>query len=581
MNNKFKKSAALLLFCLMFFMVACSDTGNNNSSGNNDQQNGTSDEAPEEVVTLKVFHSNIGTIPSNILDNPVMQEIEESIGVKLDFSPFNGGSQEDANQRLSTLIASGELPDIIINSDQTINQQLVNNNLIEPLDSLLEQYGSDLISNVQEGLDYSKAMYSRGNDELYFVPGLIGDESFYPMGYDLVFQIRGDLLYAMDKDGLNSLDELLEYGKKAQELEPETDGGQKTYLTGIPFADPAGWDYVDWNISHNDGFAGVGGFNYLDLENNKLVPRFTDPDNTFWKSMSFWNEAYLEGLLDPESATMQSQQVKDKGTGLRYHLGLANWQIGWPNDVIRSNHLDSEKGFIPTLVDAKDNHNFFRFSSPVGNNMLWSISAKSENKEKAMAFMNFAASWDGVELMWNGPEGHFWEMTDGIPKTLPEDPDNPMDADEARRIGNAYMSPNFIINGKTTNEETGWRVKYGDNVPELYMQNMTKPEKDFIELHDLDYPTQIFETRENYSADTSLIDPVSPDPNSDISAIEQSIGTYLDTHIARIVYAGDDAEFESLKENFIAELKNMGIEQVMEYYENEFEANKLSINEVN
>lgn len=570
-----KLSVLLLISTMLMGLLGCGNKQNTEP----DSASSNAANSSNEVVTIKVFHSNIGTIPNNVLDNPVMQEIEKRIGVKLDFSPFNGGSQEDANQRLSTLIASGDLPDLIITNDGSINQLLLKNNMIEPLDELIASYGTDLIKNVKEGLDYSKAMYSQGQDKLYFVPGLIGDESFYPMGYDLVFQVRGDLLAKMGKTELTSLDDLLAYGKEAQKLEPANAEGQKTYLTGIPFSDAGGWDYVDWNVSHNDGFAGVNGFSYLDSERNTLVPRFTDPDNSFWKAMKFWNTAYLDGLLDPESVTMKGQQVQDKGKALRYHLGLANWQIGWPNNEILSKK-DPEKGFVPTLLDAKSDYNFFRFASPVGNNMLWSISKNSEHKDKVMAFMNLAASWEGVELMWNGTEGALWEMKDGVPKSLPADPDKPADPDAAKKEGNTYMAPNFIINGKTINTDKNWKVKYSDNAPEQYITSMTEAEKQFIKDHNLDYPTQIFEDREHYSINTSLIDPVQADPTSDISAIEQKIKTYLDTNIARVIYSKDEAAFTAAKDKFITDLKGMDIDKVMDFYKNGFEENKKKLADV-
>ncbi|WP_214628212.1 hypothetical protein [Paenibacillus agaridevorans] len=574
---------AVSLAILMLFMAACSNGGSSNN-GNKGQRNTPSataesgDEVKQEKVTIKVFHANTGTLPANMLDNPVMAEIEKRIGVKLEFVN-TGGNQDEANQRLSTLIATNDLPDLIITGDMNINKLMLKNGMIAPLDELIAQHGPDLTANVKEGLDYSKLMYSEGQDGLYFIPGLIGDESFYPMGYDLVFQLRGDLLEQSGLGELKSLEDLLAFGKKAQELEPTNAEGQKTYLTGIPFADAGGWDYVDWNTSHNDGFAGVGGFNYLDIEKNELVPRFTDANNSFWKAMSFWNKAYHQGLLDPESATMKAQQVQDKGKALRYHLGLANWQIGWPNDVIRGNK-DEVKGFIPTLLDAKANNTFFRFSSPVGNNMLWSIAKGSDKKEAVMKFMNFASSWDGVELMWNGPEGELWNMDGGVPVPLPVDPNVPADPDATKKIGNAYMAPNFVINGKPANPDKGWKVKYGDNAPERYIDNMTAPEKKYIETNSLDYPTQIFETRDNYSVNTSLIDPVKPDPNSDVALQEQKIKTYLDMNIARVIFSKDDAAYEAAKQKFIDELNGMGIEQVMNFYKEGFDANKQKLSEL-
>ncbi|MNI45529.1 hypothetical protein D3C73_999580 [compost metagenome] len=142
------------------------------------------------------------------------------------------------------------------------------------------------------------------------------------------------------------------------------------------------------------------------------------------------------------------------------------------------------------------------------------------------------------------------------------------------------MAPNFIINGKTINTDKNWKVKYSDNAPEQYITSMTEAEKQFIKDHNLDYPTQIFEDREHYSINTSLIDPVQADPTSDISAIEQKIKTYLDTNIARVIYSKDEAAFTAAKDKFITDLKGMDIDKVMDFYKNGFEENKKKLADV-
>ena len=46
---------------------------------------------------------------------------------------------------------------------------------------------------------------------------------------------------------------------------------------------------------------------------------------------------------------MNGDQVREKGGAQRYFLGLANWQIGWPNDKLVAAQ-DKEKG-IPLVRD--------------------------------------------------------------------------------------------------------------------------------------------------------------------------------------------------------------------------------------
>jgi ABC-type glycerol-3-phosphate transport system substrate-binding protein len=568
MITRWNKIAGLVLAAaLTLATTACSSGSTPKEAGGEDAK------ASSGPVTLKVFMSDIN-VPTNILDNPVMTEIEKRIGVKLDFSPYTGGG--DAKQKLSTLIASDDLPDLIFNADAETNNLLLKNKLIQPLDDLVKQHGPELEKNIKPGLDFSRTMYSDETKQLYFVPNLVGDESFYPAGYDLVFQIRGDLLKKMNKKSLNNLDDLLQFGIEAQTLEPKNAEGQKTYAFGIPFADHSGYDYIDWDTSHYTGLAQVKGFSYLDMGTNTLKPRFTDPDNVFWKSMSFFNKAYQAGILDPESATMKLQQVQDKGKALRYHIGMANWQIGWPNSEIMAKK-DKEKGFIPTLLDTRKDYAFLRFSSPVGGGMRVSIPKSSKHADKAMEFLNLSASFDGAELFWNGPEGILWDMVDGKPQMKPENVN--LSPEEIKKVGTSYVSPLMVLNGQKS-DPRGWKVKFGDNTPERYAEGFTEVEKQFIKENNLHYPTQIFEQTKVISADTSMIDPVQSDPNSDIAAIETKIGNYLDINVAKVVYAKNEQDFNKAKETFIQDLKNMGIEKVMDFYKQGMEANKARLESV-
>lgn len=571
MKSNLKKGLAMLAAVVLVFTSACSSgnspSDNSSSSSNNSNEvSGGTDS--QEVVTLKVFISS-ANVPTNIIDNPQMREIEKRIGVKLDFSPYTGGG--DAKQKLGTLIAANDLPDLIYNEDMETNNLLLQNGLIMPLDDLIKSHGPELEKNIKPGLDYSRAMFSNENNELFFVPNIVGDENLYPSGYDLVFQIRGDLLKKAGMGDPKNLDELLQFALEANKLEPTTDDGQKTYMTGIPFADLNGFDYIDWNQAHYQGKALVQGFNYLDMETNTLEPRFTDPDNPFWQSMAFYNKAFQLGLLDPESATMNGQQVQDKGKALRYHIGIANWQIGWPNNEIVDNK-DMVRGFVPAMLDVRKDFAQLRFSVPVGGTMKISIPKSSKHAEKAMEWLNMAASFEGAELMWNGPEGYTWDWVDGIPKVKPEE----LTEEEKQIIGKNYLAPLMIVNGQRKNPN-GWFTRYGDNSPELWEKGYSEPEKEFMKENNLDFPTQIFDRTEVIVADTSLIDPVVMDSSHSLATNQTKISNYLNANVAKVVYSKTDEEFEAAKTKFIDDLKKLGIDEVMEYYKEGMEANKAKL----
>ncbi len=573
LKKKLRKSVTVLAASALVFTAACSSDNSSNGGQASAPASGAASGSGEsqEVVTLKVFIST-ANVPTNIIDNPQMKEIEKRIGVKLDFSPYTGGG--DAKQKLGTLIAANDLPDLIYNDDAETNNLLLKNDLILPLDELIKTRGQELDKNIKQGLDYSRAMFSNDTKQIYFVPNIVGDENVYPSGYDLVFQLRGDLLKKSGLSDPKSFDELLQYGIEANKLEPQTEDGQKTYLTGIPFADLNGFDYVDWNQAHYQGKALVKGFSYFDMETNTLKPRFSDPDNEFWQSMAFYNKVFQAGLLDPESATMKGQQVQDKGKALRYHLGIANWQIGWPNNEI-VDKKDMVRGFIPAMLNVRKDYAQLRFSQPVGGSMKISIPKTSKHADKAMDFLNMAASFEGAELMWNGPEGYTWNMVDGKPVVKAEE----LTEEEKKIIGKNYLAPLMIVNGHRKNPN-GWFTRYGDNSPELWTKGYSEPEKEYIKENNLEYPTQIFDQTEVVIADTSLIDPVVMDSSNSLATNETKISNYLNTNVAKVIYSKNDADFAAAKEKFIDDLKKLGIDEVMEFYKAGMEANKAKLAEL-
>ncbi|GEM_PF-1184081 len=547
-------------------------TASEKASSSNEGEGQKSDLSP---VTLKVFHSQQIVTPSEILDNPVMNELEKRTGIKIDWSPYMGAG--DAKQKLSALIASNNLPDLIVNSDSDTNKMLLENDLIIPLDELVAQYAPEIVKNIPDAMALSKLMMSNGRDATYFLPGNVNYINFFPNGMDAVFQYRYDLYKKMGSPKLESLDDLLKFGEEAQKLEPKNEDGQKTYTFGIPFADPQGWAYLDWDKSHYDGYWGSKSFFYLDIENDKVVPRLNDPDNSFWKSMEFYNKAYIKGLLDPESATMKFQQVQDKGKALRYHVGLASWQIGWPNSVILGKK-DPEKGFVPTLLDSKKDYTFYEFSFPAGNGMYWSVPKDGKNIERVMQLLNFVASYEGSELFWNGLEGEHWDKANGVPVMKERDPNQPVDPDEAKKRGSTYVAPNFILNGGYVNPE-GWKTRYTDNSPERWEKDYTEGEKQFMKDYGLKYPVEQYETREHRTANTALIDSIAPEANSELAIKEQSLNAYLDNNIARIVYSKTPEDFAAAKEKFLKELDGMGIQEIVDFYDAKYEEMKQKLKE--
>ena len=150
----------------------------------------------------------------------------------------------------------------------------------------------------------------------------------------------------MGKPELETYDDVINYCVEAMKLEPENEAGQKNYGVAIPLGSKE-FGYLDWNFAHFIGQGDKNIFVNIDFEKDELVPRLAE-DSAWLTGAEFFFKMNQAGALDPESATMNGDQVREKGGAQRYFLGLANWQIGWPNDKLVAAQ-DKEKGYAPLV----------------------------------------------------------------------------------------------------------------------------------------------------------------------------------------------------------------------------------------
>ena len=78
---------------------------------------------------------------SGVQDDPVTKAVEEKLGITMDIISTSG---MDLTAELNALIASDDLPDIVVGITPEQRQLLVDSEQIIPLDGLVEQYGGEM-----------------------------------------------------------------------------------------------------------------------------------------------------------------------------------------------------------------------------------------------------------------------------------------------------------------------------------------------------------------------------------------------------------------------------------------------------
>jgi len=166
-----KSVLAGCLSLMMLGMVAC---GNNAVTGNNTVPPVASEtstpetpelEGPKREISISAFDR--GAVPTeegSYEDNRWTKWINENSPATVNWIPVDRGQ---AQQKLSTLIASGSAPDLIWEYDRNYIAQLANQGAIQPIDEYIEKYSTTLKKYLAENPELKSAMTING--EMYAV----------------------------------------------------------------------------------------------------------------------------------------------------------------------------------------------------------------------------------------------------------------------------------------------------------------------------------------------------------------------------------------------------------------------------
>lgn len=586
MQDKLRPLALLCALVLLMGSLAACSSGNNSSNGPglsassgaengntapSDTGEGAAGKEPEPV-TLTIFAEwVINPLSSNIQTDPVMEEIRKQTGITLDFEPFLGSG--DANARLSTLLASNDLPDIVIAGSEMMAKLAANRKII-PLDDLVASRGQNLSELFPQALSIMRLQSHDG--KLYYIPSDINGGDYNPYLSSNLWSLRWDLYKRLGEPKMDSLDDFVNVMKQMQQLEPVNNEGKPNYGLGLFLGDSWGSGLVDKGVANAQGFVGAGGAGIFlrDAKQDVLVPRLHDPNSVYWEALRFYNKAYREGVLDPESATMKFSNVLDKAQAGRYLASYGNWLSNGLNESFVANG-QPEKGYVTVPVWQKTADIYANAINDGGNQFKWGISANSKHSERAMDLINFLASYDAVQLLVNGPEGLTWEMKDGKP-ALKEQAiiDMQTDPDYRKKTG-AGLWTHMRINGNY-DHPGGWRTNLTWE-PDYFADHLQGAQKAFMEEKGYSYPTEGVDRVPNNTQSFTLQASLSLEPGSDLAAKQNNIAAYADTAATALIFAKSDDEFAAGKAKVIEEVMKMGIEDVFEHYYNAYEALKQKV----
>ncbi|MBW7455391.1 extracellular solute-binding protein [Paenibacillus sepulcri] len=563
-----KSSMVIVIMVLILSLIGCSSNSNNGTadegSKNSNSESSTGGDAAggsTEPVTLSIF----GVVGSTVVNKPfqddqVMAELEKRTGVKLDFtSELN---VTDRAEKLAIMLAGNDLPDIVVYNSLTDSSKIQSANAAMPLDELVEKYGPNIKKNAGQAIELMKQASPDG--KLYYLPGGIGNVQFSPLVNDNSWNIRWDLYKQLNYPKLETLDDLLNVLEQMQKLEPMNKDGKKNYGLGLNLSETWGQLMIDKAIANLQGFVqALPNDAYIDMNTGKLVPRISDPDNIFWKSMEFYNQAYRRGILDPESATLKYNTITEKYKTGRYFASTTHWSLGGADEQFITQGTP-EKGFLPFMIDYNKQNIYVGQATYNGDQFQMFISKNCKNPEAAMKLIDYLYTNEGTELLTNGIEGVHYDMVNGVPIVKDEEIKAAL-ADPNHFVQTGIHKYDHLRRYIPQNNPNGYPTEFRD-VPETVAKVMTAAQKDFMEHYGYKTVTEAFTKVPTYVYDTSVLGSITTPAGSALQAKEQQLDAYLIANIAKVIFQKNDADYAKAKDKFLKDYEAKGAKEVFDYY---------------
>jgi putative aldouronate transport system substrate-binding protein len=382
--------------------------------------------------------------------------------------------------------------------------------------------------------------------------------------------LRWDYYKELGYPELTDLEDYLPVMRKMLDNHPTNPNGQRMYGFAL-FSD---WDgnmmgNATWIVQGHVGRWSPGGYLEIDLATGTYISMLDDA-GSYKRSLQFLFNANQMGLVDPNSPTM--------GFSQELELLEAGRVLLWPGYIANSGRLTAEeeaagKGY--RLIPFKNQRTVVGSPPYVGGDNAFAISKDAKHLDKALAYLNYVYSYDGVWNLVNGRRGVKWDLdASGRPYLTTQGWDIQYNNKEF---------PNGGLNGE--GQYFTGLIGFRDALHPVYKMSLN-PDADWpneggalVNAQDsvLD---QDWKTKMNASGDADYFQknnmilqlpfaPMNPVPDN-IQEINTRVGDTVKTMSWQMVFARNQAEFDSLWADMVQRAKGMGADTVNEWYRNEY-----------
>lgn len=436
--------------------------------------------------------------------------------------------ETDSTEAFNLMIAGQDIPDIVGGNRDLINQYGMEGAFM-PLNDLIEEYAPDFKKILDENPDIKGAI-TAADGNIYQIPFV------YESLVSEAWFVRQDWLDAVGMEAPTTVDELHDVLTAFVNEDPNGNGQKDEvgYFTRLTNTD----NVLKGLLS----LFGIQDAWHTDEEGNVGVGLYSEEYKEAIKSVSQW---YAEGLIDPEIFT--------RGSNARDILFPEN------NGGVIHDWIPSTTGYNEKLQESVPGFKVVGILPPTDVNgdqweveararlsgAGWAIGANNEHPEETMKYMNFWWTEAGRRLQTYGVEGDTYTMVDGEPvytdKVL--NATNPIN-DYMRQIGGQIED---MASLHDNSYERFMSDEEGNRVTKMY------EESGLVNKMNVKLPAVSF-TQEELDV---------------VNSKWQSCRNYMLEQLQKWTFDGStiDAEFDQ----YMANLKSMGIEDVIAAYQSAYD----------
>jgi putative aldouronate transport system substrate-binding protein len=520
------------------------------------------------LVTLDVYSGPANT--TGIQANTYWTEVlKEDLGVQLNILPQN-------RDLFNAMMASGELPDVVIVHEYAQTLDMIKAGLVLNLDEHRAKL-PNAYANIPTAIQYMKDNVSNGTGNLYALPNNVTNRPQQVGSLNLGPYIRWDYYKEQGMPALNEIEDYLPLLKKMLDAHPTNEAGQKVYALG-------GW--TDWDGNANGatmfiagmlpGFYGGDREAYLYMEadyGNNTTRSILDDNSWYKRGLKFLFTANQMGIFDPDSINQTWSEYQVKATAGRTLFTWWSW--GW-GDFGTQDRAQQKIGF--KLVPFTNEKHVLNPPNYIGSSWSYHISKNTKNLDAALRFVDYMYSYDGILNLALGRKGVYWDQdSSGEPYITQLGWEINNRGREFPNGGFAYDGLNVINSSGLSTMNLHPALKREIGTSDWIKKDFAPPDTALVAdwkavmkaQDDLDY----------YKQHNMLIQrpfaPMNPPPDN-ILQIAARVGQVIQPLSWQIVYARDEAEFNRLWADMVQRAKGVGADTVVQWYTDEFNRAKTS-----